>query len=272
MIFDSRASLLCRSINPVRFTLIMSTCHSVTSPSPPSTFPHTYAHPLMYLLSPSNHNPRRPVPKTHQSVGHSTKDDKGPAGIKWGNRDSKEVKDRKRKKRGEILSFSQRPPPLSTQPLGPWELRNDKRDRRKKRKNNTDEWMNELRNEWRGLRVKGQTRNRGERKGAPGSLSRLPSARHKRRTSVRSIRVHLSLYILNITKFKLKHNYDSGGLYKVKLKKHNVYTTSAVPLGFILLIMWCCNLSDLFNVFDNLLFFFFFFVVVWRYKGSRGSG
>lgn len=134
MIFDSRASLLCRSINPVRFTLIMSTCHSVTSPSPPSTFPHTYAHPLMYLLSPSNHNPRRPVPKTHQSVGHSTKDDKGPAGIKWGNRDSKEVKDRKRKKRGEILSFSQRPPPLSTQPLGPWELRNDKRDRRKKKK------------------------------------------------------------------------------------------------------------------------------------------
>ena len=31
--------------------------------------------------------------------------------------------------------------------------------------------MNELRNEWRGLRVKGQTRNRGEKKGAPGLCS-----------------------------------------------------------------------------------------------------
>ena len=207
MIFDSRASLLCRSINPVRFTLIISTCHSVTSPSPPSTFPHTYVHPLMYLLSPSNHNPRRPVPKTHQSVGHSTKDDKGPEGIKWGNRDSKEVKDRKRKKkRGKILSFFRDRRPFRPNLWDHGSYGMTKETDGKKEKKNTDEWMNELRNEWRGLRVKGRTRNGGERKGAPGSLSRLPSARHKRRTSVRSIRVHLSLYILNITKFKLKHN------------------------------------------------------------------
>lgn len=52
----------------------------------------------------------------------------------------------------------------------------------------------------------------------------------------------------------------------MKLKKHNVYTTSAVPLGFILLIMWCCNLSDLFNVFDILCFVLFF--CLRHYKGQ----
>lgn len=39
-------------------------------------------------------------------------------------------------------------------------------------------------------------------------------------------------------------------------------------MGFILLIMWCCNLSDLFNVFDILLFLFCFVYGVIKGQGQ----
>lgn len=128
MIFDSRTShsLLCHSINRIRFTLSTSACHFVTCSSPSSTlFTHTCS--LSCISTPPNRNPRRPlrpIPQTHQSVGHSTKDDKGPEGIKRGNRDSrKQVKEREKVGKKNPFFPPRRPSP---NPLGPRELLSDK--------------------------------------------------------------------------------------------------------------------------------------------------
>lgn len=106
------------------------------------------------------------------------------------------------------------------------------------------------------------SQKRGTQNCAPGSLT----ACHKRQTSVQIMRVHLSLYILNVTKFQLEHNQDSEGLYKMELKKHNVYTNSAVPFGFIL----SCNVA-ICPTYSMFLIFFFLFCFVYGVQKSQGQ-
>lgn len=119
-------------------------CQRVTlSPFPPLRQPFSSIH-VPPCVSPSNSSPQLPlypVPQTHQSVGHSTKDDKGPEGIKrWSRVSSKKTKERES---GEKPSFSRETVSLLSKPLGPRELLNDKKTDGKL----VNGWMNKQKND-----------------------------------------------------------------------------------------------------------------------------
>lgn len=102
----------------IRFSLSMSVCHFVNFVFFLSFVillgPYVYP---SCIFTPLNRYPRKsfhPIPQTHQSVGHSTKDDKGPEGMKWGNGDSrKKVKERA----GEKGKWSKQPFPQRQSPF-----------------------------------------------------------------------------------------------------------------------------------------------------------
>lgn len=123
MIFDgyNSPSLLCLSINLIRITLSMSACHFVTFTSPSSTLLSSIHAPFHVSPLPQTailNGPSHPIPQTHQSVRHSTKDDKVPEGIKRRNRIPGR-KCKREKKRVKAFFFFTR---LS--PIGPklWDI------------------------------------------------------------------------------------------------------------------------------------------------------
>lgn len=120
------------------------------------------------------------TPQTHQSVGHATKDDKGPEGVKPRNWDSWE----KRNERGSLEnpSFFTRTVSLLSQPLGSLRLLTDWETDGPKTDESMKGWTNE--------RCDGDDKPYTEEEEAPGSLSA--------RTSVRIIRVHLSIIYIYI--------------------------------------------------------------------------
>lgn len=119
MVFDIETwnSLLCPLI---RFSLSMSVCHFVNFVSFLSfvILLRPYVHPscIFTPLSRYPQKPFHPIPQTHQSVRHSTKDDKGPEGMKWGNGNSrKKVKERAREEgKWSKQPFPQRLSPFRT--------------------------------------------------------------------------------------------------------------------------------------------------------------
>lgn len=131
----------CQSINLIRFMLSMSACH-------PFLFFVNPFHPYMYpscISTPSNSSlrlPLYPIPQTHQSVGHSTKDDKGPEGIKRWSRDSSK-KRKGRGKAGKILLFHEKLSPFCP---NPWDHGSFWMTKRQTEMKNW--WMNEWINKW----------------------------------------------------------------------------------------------------------------------------